>query len=404
MMIALPHGDWDIPSKVCEVRTSVADIIAADPELAAWCDDACVRRFLRAHQGHASKASRMLRNTLVWRQAVRPAEQRCPICIKEPFSHSLRIVGFDTFRQPVIYTCFSQAYDRHGHPDEVLQHVIYELEKAAKILQAQTKALVSNAERWVVFVDFAGYSWRDNHPKPGVALAKLLNHYPDRLASIVLYGAPSFFDLLWRMIRHLLNEETKAKVRFVLESSQTESAFNALGLGTEMTQWLQAECAENRLGPSHSGTEVTPEVKRNAKRYWTDVDASGRKKAHDPRGTTSYKTCPWFELTYDPDASKKASLIGNTGAPVSSQHSPRSVRTVSTSSCSPQRMNDGRVGAQASTHCLGYGVPDVVVSPNNEGSRSRCPSTRRCSLLGYGCSLLSWRRCSGEVLRVPMQA
>ena len=47
-MAAAARAGWDSREKVIAIRAQVDDILGADAELADWCDEACLRRYLRA--------------------------------------------------------------------------------------------------------------------------------------------------------------------------------------------------------------------------------------------------------------------------------------------------------------------------------------------------------------------
>jgi hypothetical protein len=220
------------------------------------------------------------------------------LCFKQPLSHSLRIVGFNALQQPVLYTAFSQAHSRRSLA-HVMDHLTYELETAARIMRKREQAGIASAERWVLFFDFAGYSLLDNNPAPGYAAAKLMNHYPERLATAIMYDAPAIFGHFYRLVHPMLNEETASKIRFVPAGSDL---LDTLNLGDELAQWLRSECAENRRGVcAGSGNYVTELAMKKAKRYW---DRPANELDHDPRGPRSFRESDWFVLNYAPDSGK----------------------------------------------------------------------------------------------------
>ena len=256
---------------VAALRSHVAHLLADDAELAAWCDDACLRRYLRARKGRVAQAAMMCENTLRWRQELRPWEKPCSQCLANPLAHNLRLVGFDARGRAVIFTVFAQAHDRF-RPTEAADHLTHCLEQtqlalAARAAHPATRTL-PQSEQWVWVVDFYGFALQDNHPQTGLLTAALLNHYPERLGCCVLFGAPALFSGLWAVVKPLLDPVTAAKVRFV---SSQEPSFGDYGLGAEMTHWLQKECAEVRRDRPARGTGCPAPGSPDdieARRYW----------------------------------------------------------------------------------------------------------------------------------------
>ena len=58
------------------------------------------------------QAAVRLKETLVWRAAVRPESLVCAECQKDCGAHYLHPVGFDKQEQPVLYSCISLSTDK----------------------------------------------------------------------------------------------------------------------------------------------------------------------------------------------------------------------------------------------------------------------------------------------------
>ena len=302
------RAGWDTDDKVAELRGALGPL-AQDADLAPWTDNAALRRYLRAREGDVSKAASMLTASLEWRRSASPHTTRCPKCEAQPLSHNMRIVGFDGEKHPVMYTCFGQAHDRFDAHCNSL-HLTMCLENAERLMREREAAGDPIADRWVWFVDYEGYALRDNSPKTMMLTLHLLNHYPERLHRVIMYGAPWIFGAVWSGVRKLLNAETASKVTF----AKGDDVFDSLGVGPELASWLRAECAQNRRLPSAPGGGVSPAAAAGeAKRYWerpadpaaTDAAMGAAAGAaagggdehgdvHDPRAVKSYTECSWF--------------------------------------------------------------------------------------------------------------
>lgn len=113
-------------------------------------------------------------------------------------------------------------------------------------------------EKWVWVMDFHGFGFADCNPKIGkIFLDITATHYPERLGNIIVAGAPSLFNGLWSMLKPLVDEVTKEKIRFVPYDADSKTKGQQLRegmkdiFGDELTEWMVAEMADNRR---HSGS------------------------------------------------------------------------------------------------------------------------------------------------------
>ncbi|KAJ1620658.1 CRAL-TRIO domain-containing protein [Pavlovales sp. CCMP2436] len=253
------------------VRAGVAGAVGGDADegLGAFLSDQTLRRYLVANEGDTAKAAAQLTGSWRWRVKVQPQRIACELCSRDPMSHSLRPVGFDAQGRLLMYTCFATAHDRFD-PHKSVAHLTRVLEDAQVLLDADG----SRAAKWVLFIDFHGYSMRDSDPRAANNFVWLLQHYPERLGLAVIYNSGILFDGLWRGLRRILNPVTVSKVSFI--SSMDTPDANVLAMGSEMVAWLKAEVATNR----------TTEGRRA--RWWETHDAYGLPKSHDARGVASF--------------------------------------------------------------------------------------------------------------------
>jgi hypothetical protein len=253
------------------LRLLVARDASPSPSFAKFLTDGTVRRYAVANEWDHEAAAKQLESTWHWRAATRPDQMVCELCLRTPMSHSLRPVGFDALGRLVLYTCFATAHDRF-ESRHAMAHMTRMLDDAQILLDAQPARF---APKWVLVIDFHGFSVRDADPRNATHTAWLLRHFPERLALAVVYDAGLLFNGVWRVTRRLLNATTVARVCFTRQLDSDDPTLRALG--PEMLAWLTAEAAENRTMAAHT------------KRWWDPDLAAG---AHDARGLGSFLRDP----------------------------------------------------------------------------------------------------------------
>jgi len=236
-------------------------------------------RYLRARCGNRRQALRMLLNYVKDRVESQPHAIRCQKCLSDPSSHNLRWVGFAKSGEPVAYTSFSQAHARFS-PEANLHHTLSLLEG----MVARFHAVGEPLGKWIIMIDFDGFSLRDNNPMSGkLVVGALQTSYAERLAMAVMYDAPRAFSGTWALINPVLDERTTKKVLFLPRRAEEGAAPWSAFATPELAEWLARETKDNR--------------KRRAvpKRYWQQDAASD---GHDARGTASWLADPHYVPTY----------------------------------------------------------------------------------------------------------
>ncbi|OLQ09444.1 Random slug protein 5 [Symbiodinium microadriaticum] len=178
--LTLHHKPSAMSTTDLAVRRVRAQLGSVEDSCAAFADDACVKRYLRACNGDVQSAAGALAATLKWRQQTRPAEVECSACAQSPHSHNMRMVGTDASGRPVLYTSYNQALNR-ADPAKNMEHLTRTLEDASAALASRAARGEGLAESWVLVCDFHGYSWFvDTDPRAALFAARLLAHYPER--------------------------------------------------------------------------------------------------------------------------------------------------------------------------------------------------------------------------------
>ncbi|XP_017250027.1 uncharacterized protein LOC108220696 isoform X1 [Daucus carota subsp. sativus] len=256
--------------KVKELRTALGPLSGHGLK---FCSDACLRRYLEARNWNVDKAKKMLEETLKWRSTYKPQDIRWHEVAHEGETGKVSRADFHDrsgrtvlIMRPgmqeveVTWKCYSVGLQRtkRGHicnfqqrflfmsnenldfwlqnttsSDGNVRHLVYLLENA--ILN-----LPEGQEQMSWLVDFNGWSLNTNISIKTTRdiIHVLQNHYPERLAIVVLYNPPKFFEAFWKVVKFFVDPKTFEKIRFVYPNNKQsaevmKSFFDAENLPSE---------------------------------------------------------------------------------------------------------------------------------------------------------------------------
>jgi len=261
-----------------------------------FCDYETCRRYLVARQWNSKAALKQLSSTLKWRMNEMSPKKlltmqfwQSPKAFQNPLAFNLRCIGIDKMGRPVTYTCYAEAHDRFDI-DATTLHTLLLLESLMKLIKKRClKGLnpTADSRQWVMIVDFDGLSLRDNNPKLGLKIVRLLtDHYPEMLNSMLFLNAPFIFSATWKVAKAVLDENTTSKFAFL---KGDEMIHDIMGerLGGDIANWVINELRDN--------VEKRQNVAKNGyKKYWI---APEKKSDHDPRGVNSYVESEYYIQT-----------------------------------------------------------------------------------------------------------
>ena len=302
---AMPVLDQD---DVDALARAVQPILDSDEAIRRWCTRANVERFLRADRGNLAKATKRLTDTLKWRVAERPETRVCSACIdKDLRSHYMNFVGWDRRGRALVYSDIGLAKDKT--PSTNAEHCMQVLE----LLEPNLRPFPNDQYVWVV--DFHQFSVYDMNP--GVASACLglfARSYPERLAGMIMVGAPMLFNGLYRAVCAFADPVTVKKVRFVVgpDGKGGGKAFDPVMdefFDAETKAWLAAEMMENRkrwkeVAKRKSWMAATFAGRGSTHGWWQTLQPSKTKPpeppvegegGHDIRGCESFRACDAFK-------------------------------------------------------------------------------------------------------------
>jgi hypothetical protein len=214
---------------------------------ALFCSDLTFRRYVRACKGDTAAAQVKLRATLAWRAARGAArapgvDRGCPLCDEDRRSHCFLPVGLGAPDTAVVYGCPPRACTTDVTPTIV--HCVDTLEH---IFEQE------GVERWTWVVDFNGFGLTHAlQARLGISFATVFaDHFPERLAHLVLVNPPTVWNILLTAIRPFADARTMSKVISISgPPASITSQLEALGLVQPaedkaecVLRWLEAVLA-----------------------------------------------------------------------------------------------------------------------------------------------------------------
>ena len=209
--------DWEAEGVAALAAQLKEDGVAFVPPPGEKPEDT-LRRFLNARHGDILKAAAFLKEDAAWRTAqtideLRGQDAEC-------------VLGCDpAILRRVLPAAFGAGVDREGHPlvfkhfgaqcklKSLLEHTsVPHLARYNAWLNEQLTLCLrdSAASRWTIVIDALGWHVGLFDSTAFSVLKQMsemdANHYPERLASVIVINAPPMLAACWRVIRTWLDE------------------------------------------------------------------------------------------------------------------------------------------------------------------------------------------------------
>ncbi|CAH9067369.1 unnamed protein product [Cuscuta europaea] len=203
-------------SKIRELRAFLEPLTGRSLK---YCTDACLRRCLEARNWNVEKAKKMLDETLKWRLMYKPEEIRWIEVAQEGETGKAFKANFqDRLGRPVLI--MRPGKQNSSSAEGCIRHLVFLMENA-------TVNLAEGQEQMSWLIDFYGWSMSKSTP---MKLAReiiyiLQNHYPERLAIIVLYSPPRLFEAFWKVVKYFVDPKTTQKIKFVYPNDEDSLEF-----------------------------------------------------------------------------------------------------------------------------------------------------------------------------------
>eukprot|EP00249_Psilotum_nudum_P023869 c29012_g2_i3 orf=406-1305(-) len=201
-----PCSPQEQQAKVDELRLAIGPLSG---RALKFCSDDCLQRYLRARNWNVQKSKKMLLETLHWRASFKPEEIQWEDVAKEGETGKVYKADFVDKAGRTVLVLVPGNQNTSSHEGQI-RHLVYLLENAIFNLPLDQEQMV-----WLI--DFKGWSLTNAVPvRTAHETANILqNHYPERLASAILYNPPRIFEAFWKVVRHFLDSKTFQKVKFV---------------------------------------------------------------------------------------------------------------------------------------------------------------------------------------------
>ncbi|KAL0378129.1 UNVERIFIED_CONTAM: Phosphatidylinositol transfer protein PDR16 [Sesamum radiatum] len=179
-----------------------------------FCTDACLRRYLEARNWNLDKAQKMLEESIKWRSEYKPEEIRWHEVAHEGETGKVSKANFHD-RKGRTVLIMRPGKQNTSSPEGNIRHLVYLMENA--ILN-----LPEGQEQMSWLIDFNGWSLNTNVPiKTARDIIYILqNHYPERLAIVVLYSPPRIFEAFWKVVKYFVDQKTFQKIKFVYPNNK----------------------------------------------------------------------------------------------------------------------------------------------------------------------------------------
>lgn len=198
-------------AKVRELRTAIGTLSGRSLK---YCSDACLRRYLEARDWNVEKANKMLLGSIKWRATFNPEEIRWHQVAHEGETGKVSKANFhDRMGRTVLI--MRPGMQNTTSPEGNIRHLVYLIENA--ILN-----LPEGQEQMSWLIDFNGWSFNTNIP---ISTARdityvLQNHYPERLAIVILYNPPKIFEAFYKIVKYFVDPKTSQKINFVYPNNK----------------------------------------------------------------------------------------------------------------------------------------------------------------------------------------
>jgi len=189
---------------------------------------------LRARQWDIPKSLAMIRETLRWRREAKPYSVSC-----DSIEHHLKSgknyhLGRTKNHRPTVI--MRVRLDVPGDNPGKIHTILYQMERSLRLIKTYGKkygpfpdpvSLLDTPPHeqvsWIF--DCKNFAKKDMDWPLTKELARVLDHYPEKLGVVFAVDTPVIFRAFWKVARTFLDEKTVHKVQFVSGMEQRKKVF-----------------------------------------------------------------------------------------------------------------------------------------------------------------------------------
>ncbi|CCE78143.1 Piso0_000759 [Millerozyma farinosa CBS 7064] len=232
--------------------------------------DNSVFRFLRARKLNCNDSLSMLLKSLNWRINGIKAEEK----LKESDAPSyilgknkgvlknfqrdkLCICGRDNKNNPLVYFRAKLHFGSDSTPEEIQQYAILILEWSKFLLDD-----IGNRSECITAVfDLTGFSLKNADYSGIKFLAEVFSsHYPETLATLLIYNAPWIFFKVWSLVKNWLDPHVARKIHFVKNQKELSKFVDI----KQVPKFMGGESKVDITYPLPSKEELHPPKKKDS--------------------------------------------------------------------------------------------------------------------------------------------
>lgn len=211
-------------AKVSQLRAALGPLSGRNLQ---YCTDACLRRYLEARNWNIDEAKKMLQDSLQWRNTYKPEEIRWDEVADVGENGLVSIADFCD-RQGRVVLIMRPGMQKTMAGEGNLRHLVHLVEKAVHNLP-------EGQEQMTWLIDFTDWTLNTDIPiKVARGIINVLqNHYPERLALVVLYSPPRIFEAFWKVVKYFVDTKTAEKNKFVYPNDKASEELMKLYFDAE---------------------------------------------------------------------------------------------------------------------------------------------------------------------------
>lgn len=215
---------------------------------------------LRARQWNPQKSLDMIRETLRWRREAKPWTISCDE-IEQHFRTGKNYHnGWTKDHRPCVV--MRVRLDQPGDDEGKIKTILYQMERSLRLIKARCRQtddwkrnlpeslLDTPPHEQVAWIfDCRRFAKKDFNLTLSKELARVLDHYPEKLGVVFLVDTPLLFRTFWKVAKGMVDEKTVKKVCFTTGEDGRKKYFP---LHFELDQVETCFCGTNTYNYHHS--------------------------------------------------------------------------------------------------------------------------------------------------------